>query len=609
MKTIFAAPRLPFEISFGKYTGFVLILVFAVPIWAQISSKKKIPVEWQTLAEKTAYRKTARFDETVAFSRKLDAHSELIVYQSFGKSSEGRDLPLLIAAKDRDFTPARARAAGKAVILIQAAIHSGESDGKDAGLALFRDIAVSRTRLDLLENVVLVFIPIYNVDGHELFSKFNRINQNGPEETGFRANSANQNLNRDYMKADTPETIAWLELWNQWQPDFFIDCHVTDGADFRYNITYEFAHHAEISEHLKNWMNEHFERSVVPRVEAQGNLLARYLQFIDSRDPAKGTATFIATPRFATGYTPLKNRNGLLIEAHSVKPYESRVLGTYDVLRFMIEEIGKNKKSLFEANRRADLETIEKGKRFDPAEKFPLELKIDNISKPFEFKGLEIKFEESPISGARAIVYGSKPFDRIIPQFDSARVEKSVAPPLFYIIPPQWIDVIKRLDYHHIKYERLPRAREFEIESYRFENPKWANAPFEGRITLSYKTVPVREKRMFPKNSVIVPLAQKNAKVAVHWLEPAAPDSAMFWGFFNAIFEQKEYSESYVMEEIARKMLAADENLRREFEEKLKIKEFAENPRARLQFFYERSPFYDRRIGQYPVGRILNEIK
>lgn len=597
----------------GFKTSVLFILMSNIFITNSLSQSESanVPKDWQTFAERTDYRKTPRYDDTIGFSKKLAAASELVTYKSFGKSSEGRDLPLLIAAKDKSFTPESARKIGKPIIFIQAAIHSGESDGKDAGFALLRDIAITKTRLDLLDNAVILFVPIYNVDGHELFGKYNRINQNGPEEMGFRANSANQNLNRDYIKADNPETVAWLKLWNVWNPDFFIDCHVTDGADFRYNITYEFAHHAEISEHLKKWMDEHFDKKIVPKVEAEGNLLTHYLQFVDGGDPTKGIFSFMATPRFATGYTPLRNRNGLLIETHSLKDYKSRVRGTYDILRYTIEEIGKNKQSLFDANKKADEDTIEMGKKYQPASKFPLTQKVGNTARDFNFKGVEIKFEDSDISGKKRVIYGTKPFDVTIPQYDEAQIEKEVSVPLYYIVPPQWIDVIARLDFHGIDYFRTDKPQEFEIESYRFEDQKWADSPFEGHITMTFKTVPIKEKRMFPKNSVVVPVAQKNAKVAIHWLEPDAPDSAMFWGFFNAVFEQKEYGESYIMEDIAREMLAKDENLRKEFAEKLKDEKFAANSGARMRFFYVRSPYYDKRIGLYPVGRIVSatEIK
>ncbi|HXG82902.1 MAG TPA: M14 family metallopeptidase [Pyrinomonadaceae bacterium] len=563
-----------------------------------------MPKDWQTLAENTDYRKTPRYAETVAYSQKLDKASDWILYKSFGKSGEDRDLPLLVVSNDKTFTPASARKAGKAVVFIQACIHAGESDGKDAGLALLRDIAITKTRAELLKDVVIIFVPIYNVDGHELFSPFNRINQNGPDETGFRANAANLNLNRDYMKADAPETRAWLKLWNEWQPDFFIDCHVTDGADFRYNLTYEYAHFQDVSPFIKNWMDTHFDGKVVPKVEKEGNILTHYLQF-DGREVSKGIETFIATPRFATGYAPLRNRPALLIETHMLKPYKSRVRATYDVLRYTIEEIGKSKSSLFEANKNAERETVERGNTFDSTRNFPLRLEITDVSKPFNFKGVEYSIEESKISGAKKIVYGMKPLEITIPKYDEAKVSVAVAPPLYYIIPPQWTSVIDVLQTHGIEFRRTQKPLTLEIESYRLLEPKWAANSFESRHTLTVKSLSIKEIRTFPKNSVVVSLAQKSANVAIHLLEPASSDSLVYWGFFNSVFEQKEYAESYVLEKLAAEMLSKDSNLRKEFEEKLKDEKFAKNSFARLNFFYERSPYLDKRIGLYPVGRII----
>jgi murein tripeptide amidase MpaA len=572
------------------------------------SEAVNVPKDWQTFAEQTDYKKTWRYDETVAFARKLDEASDLIAYQSFGKSGEGRDLPLLIASNDKTFTVEAARKKGKAIILIQAGIHSGEIDGKDAGFALLRDIAITKTRADLLKDVVILFVPIYNVDGHENFSAFNRINQNGPDEMGFRATSANLNLNRDYMKADAPETRAFLKLWNSWKPDFFIDCHVTDGADFQYNVTYEFAHFQESSTFISDWMFEHFDGKVVPRVESEGNLLTHYVEFA-GREITGGVATFIATPRFATGYTPLRNRAGLLIETHSYKPYKSRVRGTYDVLRYTIEEINRAKASLFEANKKADAETLERGETYDAKRQFPLRLSVTEKSTPLQFKAVEYKIEDSDISGTKRIVYGTKPMEITIPKFDEGKITASVAPPLYYIVPPQWKAAIEVLQMHGIQFQRLSKPTKVEVESYRFSDVKFAAASFEGRVTVGFKANPTKEMREFPANSIVIPLAQEAANVAVHLLEPDSPDSFVYWGFFNAIFEQKEYGESYVLEKLAREMLAKDPNLRKEFEEKLKDETFAKNPRARLTFFYERSPYYtNQRIGVYPVGRVTTRL-
>lgn len=584
-----------------------LVFVFMTTIYSQ-SDAGKIPLAWQTTAEKTDYQKTSRYDEAIAFCKKLDAASPLIMYQSIGKSGEGRDIPLLIAASGGAFSPKWARKAGKAVVFIQAGIHAGEIDGKDAGLALLRDIAITKTRLDLLNNVVIIFIPIYNVDGHENWSPYNRINQNGPDEMGFRSTATNLNLNRDYMKADAPETRAWLGLWNQWRPDLFIDCHVTDGADFQYNLTYEYAHFQEVSPAIRNWMDEHFDGVVVPKVEKEGNLLTHYVEFA-GREVTGGIATFIATPRFATGFTPLRNRAGLLIEAHVYKPYKSRVRGTYDILRYTIEEVGRTKASLLVANVTADTQTVERGKTYDEKRQFPLALDVTDKSTPFAFKGVEYKMEDSTISGGKRIIYGTAPLNITIPRFDESKVVSSVAPPLYYIVPPQYKDVIEVLRLHGIKFERLKKPLSIEIESYRLTELKWATNSFENRITLTCKQTPISETRTFAAGSVLIPMEQEGANVAIHLLEPNGPDSFVYWGFFNSIFEQKEGGSGYVLEKLAREMLAKDPELQKEFDRRLLDPAFARSPQARLRFFYERSPYFiNQKVGVYPVGRIVTKL-
>jgi murein tripeptide amidase MpaA len=594
--------------SFAFFFTFFFFFFFLFMTANAQSESPNVPKDWQTLAEQTDYRKSWNYADTIRFAQKLDNASDKIVYKSFGKSGEGRDLPMLIASNDKTFTPEAARKRGKAVVLIQAGIHSGEIDGKDAGFALLRDIVVTKSRADLLKDAVLLFVPIYNVDGHELASPYNRINQNGPDEMGWRATSAGLNLNRDYMKADAPETRAFLKVWNEWKPDFFFDLHVTDGADFQYNVTYEYAHFDEVSPLIKNWMDEHFDGRVVRQIEAQGNLLTHYLEF-GGREVTSGIYTFIATPRFATGYAALRNRPGLLIETHSLKPYRSRVRGTYDVLWKTIEEINESKASLFEANAKADEETIARGRTYDANRNFPLRLQLTDKSEPFQLKAVEYSLRDSEISGGKKIVYGTKLLEITVKKFDEARISAGVAPPLYYIVPPQWTDAIEVLQAHGVRFERTAKPLTIEVESYRLLEPKWATNPFENRLPLNFKAVAMTETRTFPANSILVPMNQAAANVAIHLLEPNSTDSFAAWGFFNAVFEQKEYFSDFVMEKIAAEMLAKDANLKKEFEEKLKDEKFAKSQRARLNFFYERSSYSDKRIGVYPVGRITKQIK
>ncbi|MBK6750008.1 MAG: M14 family metallopeptidase [Acidobacteria bacterium] len=579
--------------------------------WIGVCAERhgNVPKEWMTVAEETDYAKTSTYAQAVAFAKRLDAASRDVVYKSYGKSGEGRDMPLLIAASGGAFTPELARKQGKAVVLVQAGIHAGEIDGKDAGLALFRDIAITKTRADLLKDVVILFEVIYNVDGHENSNAYMRINQNGPDEMGFRANATNLNLNRDYMKADAPETRAWLGLWNTWRPDVFIDCHVTDGADFQYNVTYEYAHFQEVSVPIAVWMDEHFDKRVVPKVEKEGNLLTHYVEFA-GREITSGIATFIATPRYATGYAAIRNRPGLLIETHVYKPYKSRVRGTYDVLRHFIEEIGSSKQSLFDAIQIADEETKFRGSSYNAAARFPLMLGVTNKPTEIAFKGLDYKIEDSDISGGKRIVYGTTPKNYTIKKFDEGRVERSVVPPLYYIVPPQYKDVIEVLGLHGVKFETLKAARTIEVESYKLTEPKWSTNSFENRITLTYKQTVIKESRTYAAGSILIPMDQEVANVAIHLLEPNGPDSFVYWGFFNSIFEQKEYGESYQIEKLAKEMLAADPKLKAEFEARLKDESFAKSPRARLTFFYDRSPYYlNQEVGIYPVGRILTILR
>ncbi|MCA1634687.1 MAG: M14 family metallopeptidase [Acidobacteria bacterium] len=570
-----------------------------------------VPPEWLTHAEKTEYRETPSFDESIAYARRLAAASPWLRLTEFGKSGQGRALPLVIASKGGGWTPQAARKAGKAIVLIQACIHAGETDGKDAGLALLRDIAVTKARAALLERVVILFIPIYNADGHERRSPFNRINQNGPAEMGWRGNASNLNLNRDYMKADAPETRAWLRLWNEWQPELFLDCHVTDGADFRYNVTYQFEQHDNVHPAVRSWSKEAFEKRIMPAAERDGNLFSQYLVFRDNRDPSKGIDSFIATPRFATGYVPVvRNRPALLIETHMLKDHRSRVRGTYDILRAALEEVNRDPEELMRVARLADAQTVKEGHGYDPSKRVALSVVLTDKPTPMLLKGLEFKTEKSDVSGAERVIWGTKPLDLTVPFYVKARPAVSVAPPLSYIVPPQWKQAIEVLAAHGLHLRRLSAPVTLEVESYRFREVKFASSSFEGHVLVSFKSELVRERRTYPMGSVVVSLAQAASRAALQLLEPEAPDSFVAWGFFNPIFEQKEYGEDYVLEKLARELMSKDEKLRREFEQRVASDpKFAASPSERLRFFYERSPYFDREVNLYPVGRVTAPAK
>jgi hypothetical protein len=291
-----------------------------------------------------------------------------------------------------------------------------------------------------------------------------------------------------------------------------------------------------------------------------------------------------------------------------LKPYRPRVVGTYDFLRFTLAEVSRDPQSLLAAVREADEKTLVDGRTYDPARRFPIAFELTDKATPYKLKALEYHTQMSDISGAPYVSFGTKPVDMTVPMYNDLRVKTAVTPPLYYIVPVQWKEVIEVLRAHGLKLQTTKEPAAIDIESYRFVDVKWAGGPFEGRLMPEFKAEVVRERRTFPAGSVIVPLTQESAKVAINLLEPEAPDSLVHWGFFNATFEEKEYAENYVLEKLAREMLAGDARLREEFKQKLADANFAANPRARLQFFYERSPYWDKQKNLYPIGRIITPI-
>ena len=579
--------------------------LFALLMFSAISLQAQTAKSWKTYYELSGFRKTPRYDATIAYCRRLARASPWVHYESFGVSPQGRELPLMIVSRDRAFTPAAARRAGKAIILIQSGIHAGEIDGKDASLMLVRDIVITKRLAHLLDHTILLFVPIFNVDGHERWSAYNRINQNGPDEMGWRVTAQNLNLNRDYMKADTPEMRAMLRLFTAWLPDLYIDCHVTDGIDFQYDVTYTMETGPNIDRGISRWITTTLLPNVLPQVEASGHKIFMYVFPREDRDLAKGINGGASTPRFSTGYAALQNRPALLIETHMLKPYRTRVSATYELLRAVIGVTDSSAQDVRRIVRRADDATIAE----TPGSSFPLAFGLGPDSTLVEFQGVASTTLVGEISGKQYLEYSIMPNDVTIPMFGDATVQDSVAMPRLYLVPPEWTPVRDVLLAHGITVKRLSQAARVQVEAYRFSGVKFRERPYEGRQVATFVAEPISEWRTYPKGSLVVRTDQRSANVAINLLEPRAPDSFVSWGFFNAIFEQKEYAETYIMERIGRRMFEENPDLRKEFEEKVRTDTaFAKDPSARINWVYQRSLWADHSMNIYPVGRVMKDV-
>jgi murein tripeptide amidase MpaA len=596
-----------------KHLALIAALICMVSPFALAQDKS---ADWRTPAEICEYRCTPRYDETMAYIRRVAAVApKQVKIEPWGRTGEGRELVGVILSKDGVFDPAAIHKADRPVVYIQNGIHAGEIEGKDASLALLRDMVVNKTRASLLEKAVVIVVPVYNIDGHERISRYNRINQNGPEEMGWRAQSNNLNLNRDYMKADSVEAREFLAYFTKWLPDFFIDDHVTDGADYQYDVTYSIDFGPDVDPALAAWQRDELRPFIEKSVTDSGHVIGLYVG-VGEADPITGLKMVQDEPRFSTGYMILQNRPGLLVEMHMLKDYKTRVLGNYELLRAILEKVNTDADKLLKMNRAADATTIAQGKRYDPARRMALRTAPSDHSVPFHYLGYKRNRVLSEVSGAVWNQYTHEPENIDIPMYSDFQPTFSVTPPRAYIVPAQWTRVIEVLRAHGVQMQPTTSAWESEVETYRCQ-PHWRNTLFEGRHPMSigdfadishYQPMckAVKEKLWYAAGSMVVPLDQRTAKVAVGWLEPDAPDSAVQWGFFDAIFEQKEYGEPYVLEPLAREMLAKDPALKAEFEKKLaNDKAFAGDPDARLSFFYDHSPYHDSRIGLYPVGRLV----
>jgi murein tripeptide amidase MpaA len=559
----------------------------------------------QTLAEQTGFRQTGRYAEVERLCHAYEQNwPQQVRCFEFGRSPEGRPMLALAVSRSGALTAEQATQRGIPVLLLQAGIHAGEIDGKDAGFLALREMLQGRMAPTVLDHEVILFVPVFNLDGHERFGHWNRPNQVGPEEMGWRTTAQNLNLNRDYMKADAPEMQAMLRLLDAWDPIVYTDLHVTDGANFQHDvsITVEplYAGDSTLRE-----AGAALQKGVTDHLTASGSLpLQFYPSFEREDDPASGFEVSVSTPRFSTGYWGLRNRLAMLVETHSWKDYPTRVRITHDTIVALAELTASKGPAWLKQAHEAD----QRAARLAGAQ-VPLDFAAGDHVQMIDFKGYVYTREPSAVSGGLVTRYDtSKPQIWHVPLKDTVRATLTVqAPRAGYIVPAAYADEIgQKLALHGIAFRKLDAALpKLPLQTFRATEAKFDKPPFEGRTTPELKGEWRPETRGVPAVSLFVPVAQPKARLLLTLLEPLASDSFAAWGFFNGAFEQKEYMEPYVAEQVAQQILASDPQAAAEFRHKLDTDEtFARDPQARLDFFYRRSPSWDERRDLYPVYRV-----
>ena len=548
--------------------------------------KKSDP--WITPAEASDFVDTPDYAATRAWLEKLVAASPLLRIGSFGTSPEGRDLYFVRASKGP----------GKPVVLAQGGIHAGEIDGKDAGMMLLRDIAL-RGKDGLLDKADLVFVPIFNVDGHERSSVYSRPNQRGPREQGWRTTAQNLNLNRDYLKADAPEMQAMITLINKLDPVLYLDLHVTDGADFQYDINTGFVGwegYFARSPAIGRWLDKRFRPAIDSALKRAGHVHGLYVNAVDPRNLDNGIVMEADKPRYSTGYGDARRLPTVLVELHSLKNYRRRVLATYVLVEEALRLAGEDAAAVsaaIAADRAA--RPTEATLRWKP-KKEPLY--------SFDFQGLAHDTLASAASGRAEVRWLDRPVTVKMPVFGE-EPDVAVKLPRAWWVPASATSVIDRLKLHGIAFETITAPKTLTVDMVRLVDPK-LGPPDEGHVPLTAGFAHETRGETFPPGSVRVPADQPLGVLAAELLEAEAPDSMLAWNFFPAILQRTEYMEPYVTAPMADAMLKADPALKARFEAKLAADPaFAADGDARLAWIYAQTPYFDDRYLLYPIAREL----
>ncbi|HET9505528.1 MAG TPA: M14 family metallopeptidase [Hymenobacter sp.] len=525
---------------------------------------------WITPAEAANFQTTPRYAEVRAWLERLAAASPLITLHTFGRTGEGRDLLYVRASKGGPPKP---------VVLVQAGIHAGEIDGKDAGLMLLRDIAL-RGKADLLDRVDLVFVPIYNIDGHEQMSKWNFIMLNGPAEKGYENTVRNLNLNRDYAKADAPETRAMIALLRELDPVLYVDCHVSEGFDMQYDITFTYAGWGKYARHraTADWLEGRFGPAALRALTEAGHLPIIYPSPIDTREPSKGIRYSPEGPRYSTGYGDFISVPTVLIENHMLKPYRQRVLGTYVLLEAALKIAAQDAariaaaKAQDRASRPAELLT-----RWTPAPQ--------PIGWIEQFKGIAFEWYPSPASGRPEQRWLGEPITFRMPIVGQQRTQ-TVQLPKAWWVPAGQAEVLDRLRLHGIAFETLTAPRTLPVDKVRLVEPRLL-PPTEGRVPLAATFVHEPAEQTMPTGSVRVPADQPLGLLAAALLEPESQDSFLAWGFFPEMLMPPPNTDDFILAALGERLLATEPKVKAEFEAKLRAEPaFAANPDARLAWLY-----------------------
>ena len=541
--------------------------------------------------EKTGGLETPEYHDVINYFKELSStYPELSVFE-MGETDAGYPLHLVVYDSDGKTQLNTLKNSTKNKVLINNGIHPGESDGIDASMLLLRDIVQNDSLKKSYQNTLIAVIPIYNIGGSLNRNSHTRANQNGPIEYGFRGNTRNYDLNRDFVKQDTKNAAAFAEIFHTIDPDVFIDNHVSNGADYQYAISHLFTQHNKLGGSLGKFIETQM-RPAIERSMATKNMPITPYVNVWGGTPKEGWSQFYDSPRYSTGYTTLFNTLGMMVETHMLKPYKIRVEQTYELLLSMLDFTQDHSEEIKTIRRNA-IDKILKKKTY------PIAFEIDLQKEPsiIQFRGYEGSIRDSKVTIGKRLTYDtSKPYLAPVNYYNEYRAAKETTIPKAYILRQGWRRVIERLENNQISYTQFEKDTTLVVETMHVDDYKTRSSAYEGHY-LHYNTsikidsIAVR----FFKGDLYIPINQKGARYLMETLEPEATDSFFNWNFFDTVLQQKEGYSGYVFEDVAEQILKENTRIKDAFEaKKATDKDFAKNPRAQLNFIYKRSLHYEK---------------
>jgi hypothetical protein len=516
---------------FFTYISIILLLIFSISPLSALSSTEQKPL---TVAETSNFTATSRYADVTNFIKELQRQSSLLRVETLCRSPEGRTVPLLVIGEPVPSSPLDLSRDGRAVIYIQANIHAGEVEGKEAALMVARDI-VLKEKPPFLDKLVIIISPIFNADGNEKITTENRRNQVGPEKgVGVRYNGQNLDLNRDGIKLESPEVQGLVRnVLMRWDPALLVDCHTTNGSLHEEPVTYVWGFNPNGDMSLINYMREKMMPSINKNLREKYKVLSiPYGNFMDFKNPEKGWRPSGPQPRYLTNYISLRNRLAILNENYAYADYKTRVMGCYYFLLSILEYCYDHKDGIVSLIRSADQKTIKRGMRPSEEDRFAVEYDLKAHKEKVTIRGWEMEVVQRE-GGRPRLQKTDKKKTYEVPYFSDFVPKRSVPFPHAYLIPAASPEITEKLLQHGLSVDKLIEPATLEVESFRIKEIKGASRLYQGHYLNSAKGEYFMEKKEFPEGTLFIGTAQPLANVAAYLLEPESDDGLLVWNFFD----------------------------------------------------------------------------